>query len=196
MVLLPDDSPSGSPGLVSTDPAEVVVTSSDVTSGDIPSRDTKREILGWLEFGEAARELAQDVLASGFRPDVVVAIARGGLVLAGAISYALDTKMCGSINVEFYTGVNAVLDKPVVLPPALDAPSLAGKRVLLADDVSDSGRTLQLVRDILRGHGADVHTVCLYSKPRTILEPDHVWRQTPDWITFPWSALPPVTVST
>ncbi|RKR73751.1 phosphoribosyltransferase [Frondihabitans australicus] len=162
----------------------------------IAARDSTREILGWLEFGEAARDLAQDVLGSGFRPDVIVAIARGGLVLAGAIAYALDTKMCGSINVEFYTGVNSVLDAPVVLPPALDAPSLAGKRVLLVDDVSDSGRTLELVRNLLREIGADVHTVCLYAKPRTILEPDHVWRHTADWITFPWSALPPVTVST
>ncbi len=188
MVLLPDDAQSpGGAERGDGDPTSLGVEES--------SRDSSREILGWLEFGEAARELAQDVLASGFRPDVVVAIARGGLVLAGAISYALDTKMCGSINVEFYTGVNAVLEKPVVLPPALDAPALAGKRVLLVDDVSDSGRTLQLVRDILRGHGADVHTVCLYSKPRTILEPDHVWRRTADWITFPWSALPPVTVS-
>lgn len=180
MVLLPDESP--------LEPGD--------EAPEAPSRDSSREILGWLEFGEAARELAQDVLASGFRPDVVVAIARGGLVLAGSIAYALDTKMCGSINVEFYTGVGSVLDRPVILPPALDAPALAGKRVLLADDVSDSGRTLELVRDILRGHGADVHTVCLYSKPRTILEPDHVWRHTADWITFPWSALPPVTVST
>lgn len=175
----------------------VLLPEDDATGGSgVADRDSTREILGWLEFGEAARELAQDVLASGFRPDVIVAVARGGLVLAGAIAYALDTKMCGSINVEFYTGVGSVLEAPKILPPALDAPSLAGKRVLLVDDVSDSGRTLELVRTLLRDIGADVHTVCLYAKPRTILEPDHVWRHTADWITFPWSALPPVTVST
>ncbi|RPE74493.1 hypothetical protein EDF39_3305 [Frondihabitans sp. PhB161] len=192
MVSLPDDAVPG----VRADDLEPVSFDEQSSRPVTSSRDSTREILGWLEFGEASRDLAQDVLASGFRPDVVVAIARGGLLLAGAISYALDTKMCGSINVEFYTGVNSVLEKPVILPPALDAPALSGKRVLLVDDVSDSGRTLELVRDILRGHGADVHTVCLYSKPRTILEPDHVWRHTSDWITFPWSALPPVTVST
>jgi hypothetical protein len=38
-----------------------------------------------------------------------------------------------------------------------------------------------------------VRTVCLYSKPQTILEPDFVWKRTDQWITFPWSALPPVT---
>jgi hypoxanthine phosphoribosyltransferase len=152
-----------------------------------------REVLGWLEFGDAARHLARDVVAADFTPDVIVAVARGGLVLAGSIAYALDTKMCGSINVEFYTGVDARLPEPVLLPPTLDAPSLAGKRVLVVDDVSDSGRTLALVRDLLAEVADEVRTVCLYSKPQTILEPDFVWKRTAQWITFPWSALPPVT---
>ncbi|SEC03381.1 hypothetical protein SAMN04489806_2422 [Paramicrobacterium humi] len=153
----------------------------------------EREVLGWDDFGEAARDLARTVHASGFAPDIVVAVARGGLLLAGAVAYALGTKSCGSINVEFYTDIDKTLPEPVLLPPALDAPALSGKRVLLVDDVSDSGRTLRLVVDILTGHGADVRSVTLYSKPRTVLEPDYVWRRTDKWITFPWSALPPVT---
>lgn len=150
-------------------------------------------MLGWLEFGEAARLLAKDVLASGFVPDVIVSVARGGLIIGGAVAYAIGTKMCGSINVEFYTDVEERLEAPVVLPPALDAPSLAGKRILVVDDVSDSGRTLALVVDLVRDAGADVRSACLYSKPGTVLEPDHVWRRVNGWITFPWSALPPVT---
>ena len=153
-----------------------------------------REVLGWDEFGRASRDLAGTVIASGFAADIVVAIARGGLLLAGSISYALGTKNCGSINVEFYTGVDERLPEPVLLPPLLDAPALLGQNVLLVDDVSDSGRTLAMVVDLLQAHGATVRTVTLYSKPRTILEPDYVWRKTDKWITFPWSALPPVTV--
>ena len=91
----------------------------------------RREILTWDEFGDAARGLAGDVLRSGFQPDVVIAIARGGLLLAGAISYALGTKACGSINVEFYSGIDERLPEPVLHPPMLDAPALGGKRVLL-----------------------------------------------------------------
>lgn len=155
---------------------------------------SEREVLGWDEFGQAARELALAVRRSGFEPDLVVAIARGGLPLAGAISYALGTKMCGSINVEFYTDVHETLPEPVLLPPMLDAPALEGKRVLLADDVSDSGRTLALVVDLLTGYGADVRSVTLYTKPRTVHVPHYDWRRTDRWITFPWSALPPVTL--
>src|SRR5512133_1562868 len=95
--------------------------------------DPPREVLKWTEFADASRSLATTVLASGFQPDVVIAIARGGLLLAGAISYALGTKNCGSINVEFYTGIDERLPEPVLSGPMLDAPALAGKRVLLVD---------------------------------------------------------------
>ncbi|WP_165063602.1 phosphoribosyltransferase [Marisediminicola senii] len=155
----------------------------------------ERETLGWDEFGEAARLLAADILRSGFRPDVVVAIARGGLLLAGAVAYALDVKSCGALNVEFYTGVDARLPEPVVLAPLLDSESLDDKRVLIVDDVSDSGRTLAMVVDLVARAGADARSVCLYSKPGTVLEPDFVWKSTSRWIDFPWSSLPPVTAS-
>jgi uncharacterized protein len=65
--------------------------------------------------------------------------------------------------------------------------------VLLVDDVSDSGRTMKMVVELIEGMGAEVRTVVLYTKPRTIFEPDYTWRRTDKWITFPWSALPPVT---
>ncbi|MFF2274995.1 phosphoribosyltransferase [Agromyces sp. NPDC058126] len=163
----------------------------DAATGDPGIR---REILDWDQFGEAARSLAGEVLSSGFRPDVVIAIARGGLLLAGAISYALGTKQCGSINVEFYTDIEKVLPEPIVHPPMLDAPALAGKRVLLVDDVSDSGRTLAKVLDLLTEVGAEVRTATLYTKSRTILVPDFSYRATDDWIVFPWSSKPPVRV--
>ena len=155
----------------------------------------EREVLGWDEFGAAVRELATQVVVSGFVPDVVIAIARGGLLVAGAVAYALGTKSCGALNVEFYTGVDERLPAPVILPPLLDEAALTHKRVLVVDDVSDSGRTLALVAGMLTASGADIRTACLYSKPRTVLEPDYVWRRTSSWITFPWSAEPPVTLA-
>lgn len=154
--------------------------------------EVQKEVLGWLEFGDAARHLAGDVVAAGFRPELVVAIARGGLLLAGAVAYALGVKSCGALNVEFYTGIDERLAEPVLLPPLLDEASVVGKKVLLVDDVSDSGRTLALSVQILEKLGAEVKTVTLYTKPRTILEPDFFWRRTGQWIVFPWSALPPV----
>jgi len=152
----------------------------------------QREVLEWNVFADAARTLAAEVVASGYQTDVVIAIARGGLLLAGAMSYALGTKNCGSINVQFYTGVDERLPEPVLSGPMLDAPALAGLRVLLVDDVSDSGHTLALVVDLLRECAAEVRTATLYTKPRTVLVPDYTWRETDRWIVFPWSSLPVV----
>ncbi|MGV8882195.1 MAG: phosphoribosyltransferase [Rhodoglobus sp.] len=155
----------------------------------------EREVLGWDEFGQASRDLAQTIVDDGFQVDVVVAIARGGLLLAGSIAYALGAKSCGALNVEFYTGVGERLPDPIVLPPMLDEASLTGKRVLLVDDVSDSGRTLAMAVTMLEATGADVRSVVLYTKPGTVHEPAYTWRRTPRWITFPWSALDPVSPS-
>jgi hypoxanthine phosphoribosyltransferase len=152
----------------------------------------EREILTYELFGTAARELAGTIAADGFRPDAIIGIARGGLTLAGALGYALDVKMLGSLNVEFYTGVEERLDAPIVLPPTLDQASLEGKSVLLVDDVADSGRTLALVLQLLEAGGGEVRTVCLYAKPGTVQEPDYVWRRTERWIMFPWSSEGPV----
>jgi uncharacterized protein len=152
----------------------------------------KREILTWEEFGVASRDLAHAVADSGYRPDVVVAVARGGLTVAGALAYALGVKNCGTMNVEFYTDVDERLDVPVVLPPTLDMVDVAGLRVLVADDVADTGHTLRLVREVLAQHVAEVRTAVLYRKPRSVMTPDYTWRETDLWIDFPWSAEPPV----
>jgi hypoxanthine phosphoribosyltransferase len=152
-----------------------------------------REVLTWPMFGEATRELASRIHEDGFAPDVVVAIARGGLTVAGALAYALDVKNCGAMNVEFYVGIGERLDVPVVIPPTLDLVDVAGLRVLIADDVADTGHTLRLVREVLAQHVAEARTAVLYRKPGTVVEPNYSWRETDRWIDFPWSVLPPVT---
>ncbi|WP_084075351.1 phosphoribosyltransferase [Demequina sp. NBRC 110052] len=153
----------------------------------------EREVLTWQGFGDATRELAQTVVDDGFEPDLVVAVARGGLPIGGAISYALGTKGVGTLNVEFYTGIDERLPAPVVLPPLLDTESMRGMKVLVADDVADTGETLALVKSLMEQYAAEVRTVVLYAKSRSIIDPDYVWKRTDMWITFPWSALPPVT---
>ncbi|WP_402466488.1 phosphoribosyltransferase [Isoptericola aurantiacus] len=151
-----------------------------------------REVLTWSDFATAVRRLAEQVVADGFRPDVVVAVARGGLVPGGAVAYALGTKGVGTMNVEFYTDIGRTLDDPRVLPPLMDTSELPGSRVLVVDDVADSGRTLELVMRMLAEQGADARAAVLYTKPRSVYRPEYSWRETDRWITFPWSAEPPV----
>ncbi|GAA1689667.1 phosphoribosyltransferase [Microbacterium sediminicola] len=147
----------------------------------------EREHLTWQGFGDAMRELSRVIVADGFMPEVVVAIARGGLLPGGAIAYGLGMKNCGAINVEFYTGIGTVLPAPELLPPELDMTYLEGRRVLLVDDVADSGRTLDLAVRLLADQGAEVRSAVIYTKPTTIIQPDYSWKNTDLWIDFPWS---------
>ena len=105
----------------------------------------EREILTYELFGTAVRDIAQQVVDSGYEPDMVLAIARGGLGLAMGLGYALDVKNLSAVNVEFYTGVDQRLDVPIMLPPTPAAVDLSGLKVLITDDVADSGRTLEKI---------------------------------------------------
>ena len=154
--------------------------------------DEPHERLTWEEFGAGARDLARLVVDDGFVPTVLLAIARGGLPVGGAVSYALGLKNCCAINVEYYTGIDERLEMPVILPPALDFVDLGDEYVIVVDDVADTGETLKLVADTIRPYVADLRTAVLYEKSRSVVRADYVWRRTDRWIDFPWSTLAPI----
>jgi len=153
---------------------------------------SEREIMTWDELGTGSRALAEQVVADGYEPDIVLAIARGGLLVAGALSYALGVKNTFTMNVEFYTGVDERLPLPMILPPVPDLVDFAATRVLIADDVADTGATLELLKRFCAGKVAEVRCAVLYEKPRSTVRCEYAWRRTDRWITFPWSAAEPV----
>lgn len=154
--------------------------------------DQPREVLDWTDYGIACRALATRVADDGYRPDIILAIARGGLFVAGSLGYALSVKNLYVMNVEYYTGVDERLDVPVVLPPYVDVVDLRDTRVLIADDVADTGHTLALVRNHCLSEVAEVRTAVLYEKSRSVVECEYVWKYTDQWINFPWSTQAPL----
>jgi len=144
--------------------------------------------MSWDDLGRGARELAQAVVDDGWRPDMLLAIARGGLLLGGALGYALGVKNTFTMNVEFYTGIDERLEMPMILPPVPELVDLDEARVLIVDDVADTGRTLALVKDFCSGRVGEVRAAVLYEKPRSEVRCEYVWRRTDRWIDFPWSA--------
>ena len=154
---------------------------------------SEREILDWAGVGPATRELAEAVHADGFRPDVILAIARGGLIVAASLAYALGVKNTWTMNVEFYTGVDERLELPMLLPPVPELIGLDDARVLVADDVADTGATLELVKGFCGSRVGEVRVATLYEKPRSVVKCEYVWRRTDRWIEFPWSAQPALT---
>ena len=153
----------------------------------------EREWMTWEDVGTAVDELAGQIQAGEFMPDAVLALARGGLPAGGALAYALGVKTMATLNVEFYTGVDERLDEPLLLPPVPDLTVLRTERLLIVDDVADTGRTLALARDFCAEHVDDVRTAVLYEKPQSVVHSDFVWRRTDKWINFPWSTPAAVT---
>jgi hypothetical protein len=152
----------------------------------------EREILTWDVFGTASRDLAQLVADDGYLPEMILSIARGGLLVGGALGYALGVKNVYTMNVEFYTGVDERLEVPRILPPAPDFVDLDDARILIADDVADTGHTLESVEEFCAGKVGEVRTAVLYEKSRSLVKCDYVWRRTDLWIDFPWSDRDPV----
>jgi hypoxanthine phosphoribosyltransferase len=151
-----------------------------------------REVMTWDDLGLGARALAEAIHADGYEPDIVLAVARGGLLVAGALAYALGVKNTFTMNVEFYTGIEERLRAPLLLPPVPDPVDLRAAQVLIADDVADTGATLALVKQFCAPHVAEVRCAVLYEKSASIVASEYVWRRTDRWVVFPWSADPPV----
>ena len=152
----------------------------------------EREIMTWDMLGEATRTLSQMVADDGYEPDMILGIARGGLLPAGAIGYALSIKNVYTMNVEFYTGVDERLEVPRILPPAPDFVDLSHGKILVVDDVADTGHTLKSVEEFCEGKVGEVRTACIYEKSHSVVKCDYVWKRTDEWINFPWSDKDPV----
>jgi len=142
--------------------------------------------LTWQMFGDATQELAKAVVDDGYQPDMILAIARGGLFTAGALGYAIGVKLLHVVNVEFYTGRDERMTMPVMLPPVPEPTFFSGAKVLICDDVADTGATLALVHQFCKQHVAEVRSAVVYEKPRSSVKCEYVWKHTADWIHFPW----------
>lgn len=107
------------------------------------------EVLTYSDFGVGVRWIADRLTAEDWRPDAVLGVIRGGLFVAAALAYALDVKDVRTVNVEFYTGQGTTLAEPVLVGERPRLEDLVGRRVLIADDVDDTGHTMEYVRRLL-----------------------------------------------
>lgn len=153
----------------------------------------EKEILTWDMFGRAAQSLAHAIYDDGFMPDIILSVARGGMLLGAHLGYTLGIKDVSVISVEFYTAVNEHHEKPVILPPTPPKEHLEGKRILIVDDVADTGGTMNSVLGFLDEVAEEVRVAVLYEKPISVVHCDYIWKNTPKWIVFPWSDIPPIT---
>ncbi len=141
--------------------------------------------VSWDELDRLVGVLAEKV-GSGY--DLVLAITRGGLVPAGILAYRLDLREILVAGVEFYTTGGRTHEAPIFghFP---DAALLRDKRILVVDEVWESGETMVAVLDRVRAAGGRPVSAVLHYKPgrsRVAEEPDFHAELADGWVTYPY----------
>jgi hypoxanthine phosphoribosyltransferase len=143
------------------------------------------EVPTWNQIYEMLQCQAQKIKTQNYKPDLIVAIARGGVVPARILSDLLEIPSLSFIQIEFYTNINQTLQEPT-LKQTLTT-NVTSKKILLIDDISDTGKSLKLAKTHLQHQGAiEIKTATLYKKPQSVTTPDFYEKQTTDWVVFPW----------
>lgn len=146
------------------------------------------EIISWHCVHQLSQKLACQIRKAGFRPDKIVAIGRGGYIPARILCDFLDIYDLSAIRVEHYKkGMQRKSQARVVDPLCTD---VSGKRLLVVDDVSDTGDTFQVTIEHIRGlNPAELKTAVLHHKIVAGFVPDYFaqrvikWR----WLIYPWA---------
>ncbi len=144
-------------------------------------------LASWEDIERWAKEGAWKVLEEGWRPDVIVGLARGGWVSARLYCDYLGVKDLVSLKVEHW-GVTATPDGKARLKYG-STYSLEGKRVLIVDDISDTGESLTLARNYVESQKpTEVRTATLLTIKGSRFKPDYYAEEIDwAWIVFPWN---------
>jgi len=142
------------------------------------------EFYSWESLGEDIFNLAQQILESGQKFDRIIALAKGGLTFARSLVDYLAVADLSTMQIQFYTGIGETQRKPVVVQD-LPVP-IKGEKILVFDDIVDSGETLKLAIEYLTSQGAaSIVTATLLQKPWA--NPKDNWhaRESSAWVIFP-----------
>ena len=131
-------------------------------------------------------QLGEKIKKSGFVPDCLLGISRGGLWVVRTLADFFDIKDVHVVRVIYYKDVKATQTKPVLIQD-VDKKHLEGKKLLIVDDVSDTGGSLDFTVNLIREKGIDdFKTAALHYKPWSIFKPDYYIEEINKWIIYPW----------
>lgn len=149
------------------------------------SIDIDFEVPTWSQIFDMLFSQVQKIQKHSYKPDVIIGIAKGGLISARILSDLLETPQLEIVQIEFYTDINQTQVKPVLKQPLNK--NLSGKKALIVDDIADSGESLKLAQTHLQEQGAkEIKTATLFKKPFSTVIPDFYEKQTSHWVVFPW----------
>jgi hypoxanthine phosphoribosyltransferase len=159
-------------------------TNSSYKRGKAVETEAKFEVPTWKQIYEMLLSQAEKIRKSCFKPNVTIAISRGGWLPARVLSDLLETSLA-NVSVEYYLGVAETKTEPVLTEGVSTV--VTGKKVLIADDVADTGKSLKLLKEHILQQGAkEARTATVYYKPWSVVKPDYYERETRLWVVFPW----------
>lgn len=142
------------------------------------------ETPSWDYFYQLCLELGDKIKKSGFKPEILLGISRGGLIPLRILSDLIESAVVATVKVEFYEDVAKTGQEPKMTQHV--SVDVKDKRVLLIDDVADTGKSLSLMSDLLEEEGVvELRIATVYYKPWSLLKPHYYIRCTDKWIIFP-----------
>ncbi len=145
----------------------------------------KFEVPSWNQIHKMLINQKEKIRSENFTPDTIIAITRGGWIPARILSDLLEVHDLTTIRVEFYLGLSKTREKPILTQKL--SKQIASKKILLVDDVADSGKSLQIAKNyILQKDPKVVKIATLYKKPQSKVEPNYYEKIAKYWIIFPW----------
>jgi hypoxanthine phosphoribosyltransferase len=141
--------------------------------------------LSWEETEKLTRELSQKIQAGGFRPDCVLGIATGGLIPLALIAKELNIRNVATLTASSYEK-HEQKEISIGNLPSID---LVGKKVLLVDEVAETGETLKKVSELIieKYKVGELKTATIgLNKEKCKYPPSFVALEKNDWIVFPW----------
>jgi hypoxanthine phosphoribosyltransferase len=145
------------------------------------------EVMDWALFSSLAKEVANKIIESWYKPDFMVGLARGGWVLSRVLCDFLGIKDLVSLKVEHW-GMTATPNGKAQLKYPFDI-DLTGRKVLVVDDITDTGESMSIAVDYIKTKNpAEVRTATLRHIIGSKFTPDYygdeiTWR----WVIFPWN---------
>ncbi|GGJ00625.1 phosphoribosyltransferase [Halobellus salinus] len=146
-------------------------------------------ITNWEYIYGLCRDVSDQVKAVDFEPDVVVALARGGWFAGRCICDFLGLDDLTSLKMEHYVGTAEKTGEPEIRYPMPEG-SVAGKDVLVIDDIADTGGSIERAYEYVTDRDAgEVRTATLQLLGTSEFDPDFVGERLEEWtwIVYPWN---------
>lgn len=149
-------------------------------------------VVDWNYAYDLCKDASEEIKAAGFKPEVIVGVARGGWFLARNLCDFFLLKDLFSLKMEHW-GIAATITGDAKLKYGLDDKAreiIRDKRVLIADDITDTGDSLKLVVEYVKSLKArDVKTATMQHKTSSPYVPDFYGELISDWrwVVYPWS---------